>query len=163
MGAAVQRFLADLRDVGRCAPALLTALDVHGQRAAVTRLAHLWAVVLALLVAWQPVAAALPDRMVCRYTGRVIEAGCPCPLQDAERRAELGRQSCCELRSAPEEAPPAEVRPAAMRVNAALTALPAAAGPCAEPVLDAAGPSPVPDACPPGGARLFVRLRHLLI
>jgi len=129
----------------------------------VARLAHLWAVVLALLVAWQPVAAALLDRMVCRSTGKVLEAGCPCPAQDGERRAELGRQSCCELRSAPEEAPPAEVRPTAMRVAAALVALPATAKSCAQPILDATGPSPVPDASPPGGARLFVRLRHLLI
>jgi hypothetical protein len=130
----------------------------------VTRLAHLSALVLALLVAWQPVAAALPGGMVCRFTGRVIQSDCPCPPQGGEQGAELARQSCCELRSAPGEAAPGEVPSAMVRVAPAVAALPAEARIGAQPVL-AAGSSlhQAPDDSPPGRTRLFVRLRHLLI
>ena len=127
------------------------------------RLAHLSTLVLTVLVAWQPIAAALPGAMVCRFTGKVIEADCPCPPESGERRAELASQSCCELRAAPDEAAPGEVPSKVARVAPSLAALPASARTGAEPVVAAAGSPPVPGASPPGRTRLFVRLRHLLI
>ncbi len=128
-----------------------------------TRLAHLPAVVLTLLVAWQPIAATFPDRMVCRFTGKVIQADCPCPPESGERRAELASQSCCELRAAPDEAAPGEVPSKVARVAPSFAALPASARAGAEPVVAAAGSPPVLGTSPPGRTRLFVQLRHLLI
>ena len=127
-----------------------------------TRTLHIAALFVALALGSQALAAASGPVMVCKFTGKVMQA-CPCPEPEADELPQLKRAGCCELRDVEPGDP---VRGGAVAVAPLLGGEHLAVAP--EGTLGAAAPQAatgVPSrASPPRpSTRLYVQHRQLLI
>ena len=113
-----------------------------------------FAIALVLLVAAQAAAIA-QERMVCRYTGRVMQ-NCPCPERSV--RPTLEQLSCCTMVRS--DAAPVAARE---KLPVAASGLDAAPPVVAEIVVVPPRAEPVERETPPPYGRRYLRLQQLLI
>ncbi len=120
---------------------------------------RLAAIVLALLVGTQALASR-EAFMVCRYTGKVVDAPCPCPPKRNDEPARLERDDCCEIRKAEPIDALTALSPAGVSFDRGLFGEVELAVPQAQAARDDA---PEPKSQSPPGRWRYLSLRQLLI